>query len=49
MAREAPEKAARGRSGEAAARGESAPQQVFKDEVYEIYYRLVETEDEYFD
>jgi predicted TIM-barrel fold metal-dependent hydrolase len=29
--------------------GESTPQQVFKDELYEIYYRFLETEDEYFD
>ncbi len=29
--------------------GESTPQQVFKDELYEIYFRFLETEDEYFD
>jgi predicted TIM-barrel fold metal-dependent hydrolase len=29
--------------------GNSVPQQVFKDELYEIYYRFLETEDEYFD
>ena len=29
--------------------GERYPQQVFKDELYEIYYRFLETEDEYFD
>ncbi len=29
--------------------GESTPQQVFKDELYEIYYRFLESEDEYFD
>ncbi len=29
--------------------GESTPQQVFKDLLYEIYYRFLETEDEYFD
>jgi predicted TIM-barrel fold metal-dependent hydrolase len=29
--------------------GENTPQQVFKDELYEIYYRFLETEDEYFD
>ncbi len=29
--------------------GEQYPQQVFKDELYEIYYRFLETEDEYFD
>jgi len=29
--------------------GDSTPQQVFKDELYEIYYRFLETEDEYFD
>lgn len=29
--------------------GDSYPQQVFKDELYEIYYRFLETEDEYFD
>jgi predicted TIM-barrel fold metal-dependent hydrolase len=29
--------------------GERTPQQVFKDQLYEIYYRFLETEDEYFD
>jgi predicted TIM-barrel fold metal-dependent hydrolase len=29
--------------------GESTPQQVFRDELYEIYYRFLETDDEYFD
>jgi predicted TIM-barrel fold metal-dependent hydrolase len=29
--------------------GERTPQQVFKDELYEIYYRFLETEDDYFD
>jgi predicted TIM-barrel fold metal-dependent hydrolase len=29
--------------------GEHYPQQVFKDQLYEIYYRFLETEDEYFD
>jgi len=29
--------------------GEATPQQVFKDALYEIYYRFLETEDEYFD
>ena len=29
--------------------GERMPQQVFKDELYEIYYRFLETDDEYFD
>jgi len=29
--------------------GEEYPQQVFVDELYEIYYRFLETEDEYFD
>ncbi len=29
--------------------GDNTPQQVFKDELYEIYYRFLETEDEYFD
>jgi predicted TIM-barrel fold metal-dependent hydrolase len=29
--------------------GNATPQQVFKDELYEIYYRFLETEDEYFD
>jgi predicted TIM-barrel fold metal-dependent hydrolase len=30
-------------------RGYETPQQVFGDELYEIYYRFLETEDEYFD
>ncbi len=29
--------------------GEKFPQQVFKDELYEIYFRFLESEDEYFD
>jgi predicted TIM-barrel fold metal-dependent hydrolase len=29
--------------------GNETPQQVFVDELYEIYYRFLETEDEYFD
>jgi predicted TIM-barrel fold metal-dependent hydrolase len=29
--------------------GDEFPQQVFNDELYEIYYRFLETEDEYFD
>jgi predicted TIM-barrel fold metal-dependent hydrolase len=29
--------------------GENYPQQVFKDELFEIYFRFLETEDEYFD
>jgi predicted TIM-barrel fold metal-dependent hydrolase len=29
--------------------GEEYPQQVFNDQLYEIYYRFLETEDEYFD
>ncbi len=29
--------------------GEEYPQQIFCDELYEIYYRFLETEDEYFD
>jgi predicted TIM-barrel fold metal-dependent hydrolase len=29
--------------------GEEFPQQVFNDELYQIYYRFLETEDEYFD
>ena len=29
--------------------GTETPQQVFGDELYEIYYRFLETEDEYFD
>jgi predicted TIM-barrel fold metal-dependent hydrolase len=29
--------------------GFETPQQIFGDELYEIYYRFLETEDEYFD
>lgn len=29
--------------------GEDTPQQVFNDRLYEIYYRFLETQDEYFD
>jgi predicted TIM-barrel fold metal-dependent hydrolase len=29
--------------------GKDTPQQIFGDELYEIYYRFLETEDEYFD
>jgi predicted TIM-barrel fold metal-dependent hydrolase len=29
--------------------GTDTPQQVFSDELYEIYYRFLETDDEYFD
>ncbi len=29
--------------------GMETPQQIFGDELYEIYYRFLETEDEYFD
>jgi predicted TIM-barrel fold metal-dependent hydrolase len=29
--------------------GHETPQQVFTDELYEIYYRFLETDDEYFD
>ena len=29
--------------------GDEFPQQVFNDKLYEIYYRFLETEDEYFD
>ena len=29
--------------------GDQYPQQVFKDEMFQIYYRFLETEDEYFD
>jgi len=29
--------------------GDEFPQQVFNDELYEIYYRFLETDDEYFD
>lgn len=34
---------------DAVPRGHETPQQVFGDELYEIYYRFLETEDEYFD
>lgn len=34
---------------DAVPRGFQTPQQVFGDELYEIYYRFLETEDEYFD
>ncbi len=34
---------------DAVPRGEEYPQQIFCDELYEIYYRFLETEDEYFD
>ncbi|MBI4877093.1 MAG: amidohydrolase family protein, partial [Acidobacteria bacterium] len=30
-------------------KGDETPQQVFGDALYEIYYRFLETEDEYFD
>jgi len=29
--------------------GTDTPQQIFTDQLYEIYYRFLETEDEYFD
>ena len=29
--------------------GDETPQQIFGNELYEIYYRFLETEDEYFD
>ena len=29
--------------------GDETPQQIFGDALYEIYYRFLETEDEYFD
>jgi predicted TIM-barrel fold metal-dependent hydrolase len=29
--------------------GKETPQQIFEDDLYEIYYRFLETEDEYFD
>jgi len=29
--------------------GVETPQQIFGDKLYEIYYRFLETEDEYFD
>lgn len=34
---------------DAVPRGDEYPQQVFGDELYKIYYRFLETEDEYFD
>jgi predicted TIM-barrel fold metal-dependent hydrolase len=34
---------------DAVPRGIETPQQIFGDELYEIYYRFLETEDEYFD
>jgi predicted TIM-barrel fold metal-dependent hydrolase len=34
---------------DAVPRGNDTPQQVFGDRLYEIYYRFLETEDEYFD
>ena len=34
---------------DAVPKGYSTPQQVFGDELYKIYYRFLETEDEYFD
>jgi predicted TIM-barrel fold metal-dependent hydrolase len=34
---------------DAVPKGDSTPQQVFGDELYRIYYRFLETEDEYFD
>jgi predicted TIM-barrel fold metal-dependent hydrolase len=34
---------------DAVPKGYSTPQQVFGDELYQIYYRFLETEDEYFD
>jgi predicted TIM-barrel fold metal-dependent hydrolase len=34
---------------DAVPKGYETPQQVFSDELYEIYYRFLETEDEYFD
>jgi predicted TIM-barrel fold metal-dependent hydrolase len=30
-------------------RGNDTPQQIFNDQLYEIYYRFLETKDEYFD
>jgi hypothetical protein len=30
-------------------KGYDVPQQIFGDELYEIYYRFLESEDEYFD
>jgi predicted TIM-barrel fold metal-dependent hydrolase len=34
---------------DAVPKGYSTPQQIFNDELYQIYYRFLETEDEYFD
>ncbi|MFN7925249.1 MAG: amidohydrolase family protein [Bryobacteraceae bacterium] len=34
---------------DAVPKGDEYPQQVFNDKLYEIYYRFLETEDEYFD
>ena len=34
---------------DASPNGKDTPQQIFGDELYEIYYRFLETEDEYFD
>ena len=34
---------------DAVPKGFQTPQQIFNDELYEIYYRFLETEDEYFD
>jgi predicted TIM-barrel fold metal-dependent hydrolase len=34
---------------DAVPKGYETPQQIFGDELYEIYYRFLETEDEYFD
>lgn len=34
---------------DAVPKGFQVPQQIFNDELYEIYYRFLETEDEYFD
>jgi predicted TIM-barrel fold metal-dependent hydrolase len=34
---------------DAVPRGTETPQQIFGDDLYRIYYRFLETEDEYFD
>ena len=34
---------------DASSHGDEFPQQVFNDKLYEIYYRFLETDDEYFD
>jgi predicted TIM-barrel fold metal-dependent hydrolase len=34
---------------DAVPKGDEYPQQVFNDALYEIYYRFLETDDEYFD